>query len=123
MLNLSDSCCTVAATLAYGLAALRDLARKGLLPEGDSCAKERLLNLPITIDDVLNVAEANKDSLAESSREGDNEMYGTALLSLKSNLHSSEGMASEDLTSQLQLVACDDENSRNELVYGIAINQ
>lgn len=104
----------------YGVATLRELARKGLLTKGDPAVNERILTLPVTVDDVLNATEANEDALKAHISEEDSKVYGTALLSLKSSL---DGPDSSGSTLQIQLLAFDDEHSQNELVYGIEINQ
>lgn len=112
-------------TLIYGLAALRELARRGLLTEGDSA---RVLSLPITFEDFLSVADSNKDTILANTGEGDEDMYRSAFLSLQASIYQAgddggDGENTRDMASQVQVVAFDDENSKSELVYGIEINQ
>ena len=108
----------------YGIASLRELGRKGLLTEGDDKSVERLMTLPATVEDVLNLAEANRETLLASFSEDEHNLYSTALLDeLHASLNNKESDGSGAGTLQIQLVAFDDEHSMNELVYGIEINQ
>lgn len=107
----------------YGVASLRELGRKGLLTKGDDESVERLMTLPATVEDILNLAEANRETLLASFCEDERKLYSTALLDeLYLSLNKgSDGSGAGML--QIQLVAFDDEHSNNELVHGIEINQ
>jgi len=102
-----------AAVLMYGLSSLRDLARKGLLTKGDPATNERIIDLPVSADDIITAAEANKDTIDSYYDKREQETNGAALLSVKSSLQGDQ---------KQELVVFDDD-SKNELVYGIEINQ
>jgi hypothetical protein len=76
-----------------------------------------LTNL-ISFDDVLNVADSNKEIILANTDEDDAKMYRSAFLSLQSSIQQAGGRE-----KQVQVVAFDDENSNSELVYGIDITQ
>lgn len=102
--------------LMYGFADLRALAREGLLTKGDDAQNARVLNLPISAEDVMEVAEANKEALSSHFSQEAQEIQLSALWALK------ESTANESTKTQ-ELLVFDDEYSESELVYGIEINQ
>lgn len=102
----------------YGFAELRQLARKNLLKDSDD-----ILSLPVTADQILNTVEANEDAIRMYMKEQDSAQYEESLVSLIKSYNRRQSDSSEDLALSAQVVAFDDESSRNELVYGIEVNQ
>lgn len=103
------------AVLMYGLADLRSLARKGKLTKGCPAVNERILKLPATDNDILETASANEDVLAATFGQDQIDMYGKALMTFTSTERGS--------SISPRVVYFDDDNSMNQLVYGIEVNE
>lgn len=104
----------------YGIASLRSLARKDKLNGGDE-VKKRILELPFTMQDVLDVAAENKQVLQESFGEQEYKMYGSSLEPIRKEIEKEK--ASGTGISSAQIVAFNDEHGESELVYGIAVSE
>lgn len=106
------------AILAYTFADLRSLARKKKL----SVNHERLLQLPVSPSDVLQVVQANLDDLKKEIVGID--FYLSSLESIKASVFkpSIDPASGEAVLHDSKLVIFDDENAARELVYGIAVN-
>lgn len=111
----------LASILIYGMTHLREMLRKGKLAGQDM--KERILNLPITIDDCLEVAFANKETLEADLGDAEMKLYGSTLLSARESLYK-DGTEHEDTISKdSSIVVLDDERSASECVYAIVVNK
>lgn len=109
--------------LMYGLSHLRTLARQGLLTKGEPEKNERVLKLPLSADELLEVAEANKDTLSSHYDDHQKETYGAALQNIKKSIAGGDDEDMQRDTFSQELLIFDDENSMQELVYGIEVNQ
>lgn len=103
----------------YAFADLRTLASKGLLSEQHAS----MLSLPVDATKIIAVVNANLPLLHEKCGKDCTELYLSALASLQESFQkeSSKVILGSMLHSS-QLVAFDDKNSEQELVYGIAVN-
>jgi len=103
----------------YGITDVRALARQGKLAGGDE-VKKRVLELPITLQDILDVAADNKEALEGNFGQQGYKMYGSAIQSAGVELEKDAlGMGN----TSAQVVAFDDEHSENELVYAITVSE
>jgi len=104
----------------YGITDVRALARQGKLAGGDE-VKKRVLELPITLQDILDVAADNKEALEGNFGQQGYKMYGSAIQSAGVELEKddADGMGN----TSAQVVAFDDEHSENELVYAISVSE
>ena len=109
----------VGSILVYAFADLRTLASKGLLSEQHAS----MLSLPVDATKIIAVVNANLPLLHEKCGKDCTELYLSALASLQESFQkeSSKVILGSMLHSS-QLVAFDDKNSEQELVYGIAVN-
>jgi len=108
----------VASILIYGVSRLRAMARKNQLSGTD--IKERILDLPLSVEDYLEIFSANEEKLKATFGEDDATMYGTALLSLQEKY--SQQTHGDNVAKAMSVEVFDDENSNSELVYSIGVN-
>lgn len=113
---------TTASVLIYGISQLRQLARKGKLSGHD--VKERILDLPITIKDCIDVAMSNRKVLEDHVGEVKAELYGNGLLDVWGNLHRAAAENQDGMSIiHASIVVFDDEHSNSECVYAIGVNR
>lgn len=116
--HLSGECMNklIASILAYGVPAIRQLARKKTASLGDDPdAITRTLELPIALPDLIQVISDNAPTLRKAMGDQSFRVYLSSVELLEKELDRSEGR-------NVQLVVCDDEHSDKELVYQIAVD-
>lgn len=113
-----ESYTITASILMYGTTQLRSLARQGKLA-GDSI-EDRILTLPITVQDVLDVAADNRQVLQDDCGAESYKMYGSALHAIEQKAHKEEADDGRG-NADVEVVAFDDEHSEEELVYAISV--
>lgn len=107
----------ISSILAYGLPAIRQLARRKTVPLGDNLDSiARTLDLPISLHDVIQVVNENAATLRKALGDQSFRLYLSSVELLTEEI---------DRVHQknVQVVVCDDEGSdKGELVYQIAVN-
>jgi hypothetical protein len=126
----------LAAVMIYALADLRTLARKGVLLENSSVDRtqqdtaaglllvDRILTLPVSTREIVRLVSQNRNVILEHIGESSTDLYLSAFDCIDQTLARLEVCAETGETTLVSsdVVVCDDENSANELVYGIWIN-
>lgn len=109
----------ITSILAYGLPAIRQLARTKTVPLGDNPDSiARTLELPISLQDVIQVMIENTATLRKAKALNDQSfrLYLSSAELLTEKLDCAE-------QQNVQVIVCDDEGSdKGELVYQITVN-